>query len=160
MITVPEIGVFDAIICLWGLIMLPYIVFLSRDRFLELFNYYPRFIVATILAALTAAVVPVQIGRMAREQISHLPWKQVYESFVQWGNFGWFDGFINGLGALLQILLYLVWTLVIPGHIFAMILQRESDKRPLYPYVISAFVGLLAYIFNKQIYDLLYYVRF
>ena len=150
----------DIIMLLWGVIMLPYIVRLPRDKFFALINYDRGFLVATILAVLSFFVLPVQCGRMARDQISHLPWDQVHESYVKWGVHNWWDGLTNGFGALVHFLAYFLWIFVIPGHILSMILQRELAKRPIYPYVIGALFGLLVYTFNKQLYDLSYYIRF
>ena len=74
------------------------------------------------------------VGQLARGEISPLPWEAFSVSF-------------------------LLWALLIPGHLKASSRKLATGKRPSYPYFINILVGLLLVTPGNPIYRLLVELR-
>lgn len=90
-------------------------------------------------------VIPWQLGEVARSETSSLPW-------LVWTQESQKHGALNGILAVSINLFFLIWALIIPGHLYANNKKKKSGKRPVHPYFINLSVGIVLCFTNNFIY--------
>lgn len=88
------------------------------------------------------------IGQLARAEASPLPWEAFSVVYRR-------HGLVDGLSTLFLMISFLLWALLIPGHLTASSIKSATGKRPSYPYVINLLVGLLLVTPGNPFYRLL-----
>jgi MFS family permease len=92
------------------------------------------------------------VGQLARGEISPLPWEAFSVTYRR-------HGMVDGLTSFFLMVSFLLWALLIPGHLKASSRKLATGKRPSYPYFINILVGLLLVTPGNPIYRLLVELR-
>ena len=87
-------------------------------------------------------------GELARGEISPLPWEAFSVEYRR-------HGMVNGLSSFFLMVTFLLWVLLIPGHLKSSSIKLDTGKRPSYPYFINILIGLLLVTPGNPIYRLL-----
>ena len=104
--------------------------------------------VAAIAGFIVFIMLVVQAGELARGEISPLPWEAFSISYRR-------HGIVDGLASFFLMVTFLLWALLIPGHLKASSIKLATGKRPSYLYVINILIGLLLVTPGNPIYRLL-----
>ena len=151
------VGVFYVVACIGSLAMAVtgqethdrFSRFLDRKSVLS--GFYLLFLIGAGFMLLV--FVCVDFGQIARGEVSPLPWLAYKQEMLR-------HGVANGVLAFISTLIYNLWTLWIPGHLFANAQKTKYGQRPIYPYIINLLVGVILSLKDNPVYQLLMYLPF
>lgn len=123
-----------------------FIGFASEEQQAALVKRLPWLnIVGVLLLLFVLALVAMHMGMIARGETSALPWEAYRQEALR-------HDVSSGVFSFLSTVTYNLWTLWLPGHLFASSQKTNHGKRPIYPYVINVLVGLLLSTENDPLY--------
>ena len=148
------VGVFYVVACIGSLAM-AVTGQETHDRFLRFFERSSILFILTYAVSLMLGLglVAAYSGQIARGEVSPLPWLAYKQEMLR-------HGVANGVLAFISTLIYNLWTLWIPGHLFANAQKTKYGQRPVYPYIINLLVGVILSLKDNPVYQLLMYLPF
>jgi hypothetical protein len=143
------VGVFFVVACIGSLAM-AVTGQEKHDRFRRFFERSSMLFILTSVVSLMLGLglVAVYSGQIARGEVSPLPWVAYEQAMLR-------HGVANGVLAFISTLIYNLWTLWIPGHLFANAQKTKYGQRPIYPYIINLLVGVILSVKDNPVYRLL-----
>lgn len=116
------------------------------DQYVKKMPWIPA--VAAIVGFIVFIMFVAKTGELAREETSPLPWEAFSVAYRR-------HGMVDGLSSFFLMVSFLLWALLIPGHLKASSIQLTTGKRPSYPYIINLLVGLILVTPANPIYRIL-----
>lgn len=104
--------------------------------------------VAGIAGFIVFIMFVITTGQLARGETSPIPWEAFSQEYRR-------HGLVDGLFVFFMMISYLLWALLIPGHLKASSEKLINGKRPIYPYIINLLVGLLLVTPGNPLYRML-----
>lgn len=122
----------------------------THERFLRFFERSSMLFILTSVVSLMLGLglVAAYSGLIARGEVSPLPWVAYEQEMLR-------HGVANGVLAFISTLIYNLWTLWIPGHLFANAQKTKCGQRPIYPYIINVLVGVILSVKDNPVHQLL-----
>ena len=96
-------------------------------------------------------LVAIYSGQIARGEVSPLPWVAYEQAMLR-------HSVANGILAFISTLIYNLWTLWIPGHLFANAQKTKYGQRPIYPYIINLLAGVILSVKDNPVHQLLMFL--
>jgi membrane associated rhomboid family serine protease len=148
------VGVFFVVACIGSLAM-AVTGQETHDRFHRFFERSSMLFILTSVVSLMLGLglVAAYSGQIARGEVSPLPWVAYEQEMLR-------HGVANGVLAFIWTLIYNLWTLWIPGHLFANAQKTKYGQRPIYPYIINVLVGVILSVKDNPVHQLLMFLPF
>lgn len=113
------------------------LVVLPEERLSAYFVRMPWLsIVVGIIGIIVFIMFVGMTGELARGETSPLPWEAFSTGYRR-------HGLIEGLTSFFSMISFLLWALLVPGHLKASSIRADTGNRPSYPYVINLLIGLI-----------------
>lgn len=108
-------------------------------------SLYAMIALVTLLLVVT---IPVIGGQLGRAEVSPFPWVQFISEQQR-------HGFWDAILSVLSLVTLHLWAFLIPAHIYATHVAKQTGRRPWHPYVINILIGLLLSTPHNPIYSLI-----